>query len=213
MLINLRHILFIVAHPDDAELAAGGTISMLRKHNVKVTVLVLTTSEFNEEARDKRRAAAKRASNILDYKLIFYEEGHFDQVEDIKIYLLTRFLDKLIEEIKPDAIFTHDEVDSHYDHFLTHTAVLASSRKTNAAIFCFPPNELRTIKRSQFCPNVYVDIKDYFEAKVEALKQFEYEGQNFMAISIEDIKKINNAFGIIANCELAEIFKLKYYYL
>ena len=210
MIDAFEHAFFITAHPDDAELAAGGTIAKLRRRGVRVTVLVLTTSEFNDEARELRRAAARRAAEILDYDLQFFEDGRLDQVEDCPIYRVTRSLDAILDKEQPDAIFTHCDNDSHHDHFLTYSAVIASSRRVNSALLCFPPNELRTIKHRTFQPNLFVDIEDFFDEKVKSLEQYQYEGQNFRQLPIDDVRAANRSFGIVAGCALAEAFQLQF---
>ncbi len=105
--------LFIVAHPDDAEIVAGGTISALRLKNVDVTVAVATISEYRTELRPKRRMAAERAANLLDYKLEWIEDGQLDQVEELPEFRWVGLMDKLIRRIKPDLIFSHWPEDGH----------------------------------------------------------------------------------------------------
>ena len=111
----MNNVLFVVAHPDDAELAAGGTIKMLTEGGSKVTVLNLTISEKTREARQWRVQAAERAANILGYDLQWYEQGRFDHVADIKSHELVAHLDQLVRSLRADAVFSHCQGDSHID--------------------------------------------------------------------------------------------------
>ncbi len=40
-----KTVMFIIAHPDDAEGAAGGTISLMKKNGVKVVYLIVTNGD------------------------------------------------------------------------------------------------------------------------------------------------------------------------
>ncbi|MEL6866319.1 MAG: PIG-L deacetylase family protein [Bacteroidota bacterium] len=204
----MKRVLFVVAHPDDAELAAGGTIRMLADSGAEVKVLTLTISEKSEAMRKARKKAAREAARVLKYELAWYEEGRFDHVEEIRTHELVQYLDRLVESFSPDSVFSHWEGDSHWDHVCAAKAVKASSRRWNASLYALPPNEIRTVAYTSFTPNTFVDISPYIKAKMEAISHYSYPGQHFKAVNGEEYKALNRSIGLMANCEFAESFLL-----
>lgn len=182
--------LIITAHPDDAELALGGTIAYLISMGCRVTVAIATVSESNGEIRKKRILAAEQAAKILGHNIIWLASGDYDQVEDIPQYHLISIIDKLVEDLNPTIIMTHCETDSHYDHVKLSKAVTSSSRRwPTKSLFQFGPNELRTHKFVEFCPNTFVPIDRFLEQKMKALRCYEYLGQGFRRLDYDSVER------------------------
>lgn len=207
----MEKILFIVAHPDDAELAGGGTIKKFSSEGSPVRILNLTVSENTPATRNLRMDAARRAANTLGAELQWYKDGVYNQVEEIKMATLVGDIDALVLEFSPTKIFTHWEGDSHHDHILTSKAVIASSRKwTKTAIYFIPPNELKTINFTSFCPNTYVDISGHIDFKCEAIAEYNsFKGNIFRSLDVDDFKTASRFYGIASGCGYAEAFLLK----
>ncbi|MCB0747759.1 MAG: PIG-L family deacetylase [Ignavibacteriae bacterium] len=205
-----KRILFVVAHPDDAELAAGGFIrkSAAQGHDIKT--INLTISENTEETRNFRLKAAENAASILGFQLSWYADRKYNQVEEIPISDLVGFIDKEIESFQPDIIFTHWDGDSHWDHILTSKAVMASTRKWSGDLYFIPPNELKTVRQYGFNPNTFVDISDFFELKLDAIHQYNsFQGNIFRSLNVENVNRVNSYFGIIMGCDKGEAFLLQ----
>ena len=67
--MNLDVIVF-AAHPDDAELSMGGTISKLTKNKYKVGIVDLTRGEMGTRGNAKtRKKEAEIAADILKLKV------------------------------------------------------------------------------------------------------------------------------------------------
>lgn len=204
----MNRALFIVAHPDDAELAAGGTIKMLVEAGYQVKVITLTVSEKSGKTRQLRMNATNRAAHILGYDPVWYQDGAFDHVADIKHTDLVRYFDEFIHAYKPEMVFSHWDGDSHHDHVCTAKAVLSSSRRWKADLYAFPPNELKTAAFLRFVANTFVDITPFIEHKVEAIRQYSYPGQHFKALDEQHFRHINRSYGIQIGSEYAESFLL-----
>lgn len=203
-----RAALCVVAHPDDAEIGAGGTLAKLASRGTRVVVLCLTTSEWSEHLAQYRRDAAAASADLLGVELEWLEAGRYHQVEQIQQFELVRQLDSCIERLHPDLLITHAEDDSHHDHRLTHWAVLSASRSSKATFMAFPPADRRTAAFSRFAPNVFVDIADTIEQKLDALRQFEYHGQGFRKLEVEAMRQQCHHFGTLCGTEFAEAFQL-----
>lgn len=204
----LRRALFIVAHPDDAELSAGGTIALLTDKGVDVTVLTLTTSESTPQALEKRRKAAEAAGLILGHSILWAEDGRYNQVEDLPEYALVSIVDKFVTRVQPDLVFAHCVEDSHVDHVRVARAVIASSRRWKACLYAFGPAEYRTPQALRFKPTLFVDVSAYESKKKEAIDTFNYAGQGFRPLSWQACARQGKYYGAIAGCEFAEAFEV-----
>lgn len=201
----MTKVLIIVAHPDDAELAVGGTIAMLTQRGVEVIVATATVCEPNAEIRHKRIQAAQDAARLLGHQLHWFEDARYDHVEDIPQHRLVQLIDQLVEETAPTAVITHWDGDSHFDHVRLSNAVTASSRRwLDVHLYQFGPNEFRTIRALEFVPTLFLPIADYLEKKLKALSMFEYEGQGFRKLCNETVTRNALLCGARVGVEAAE---------
>jgi len=183
------NVLFVVAHPDDEVLGAGGTIYNLTKNNHNnVSVVFLSGSV---EARDLRPSNEdlvndiKKALNLLGVKSIFF--GPFPNIKfnTVDHLDLVKFVEKIIMETKPDIVYTHHPADLNNDHFHTsiacQTAVKLYQRRTDIkriAEFYFMEILSSTdwalnTAFNKFNPNSYVEINNEgLQMKIEALKSY-----------------------------------------
>ena len=201
-----RVCLVIVAHPDDAELAMGGTLQKLKANGIRTVVAVISTGLSDIEQKKRREKSAQKSADNIGFELIWPYALDYKQVEDIKTYDLVSSLDKLISEYSPSCIFSHWEHDSHTDHRLIANALLASSRKTKADIIAFPPADLSTSQAYVFSPNYFVDISDYVDNKYKSIEMYNYLDRGYRSLNIDDYRRRDAYFGIVAQCSFSEAF-------
>lgn len=207
---SYRKVIVLSAHPDDADITMGGTISMMSDQDIEVYVVNFTSSEVNQDNISKRIDAAEKAAKLLGYKIIWIKDGKYKQVEEIPSSTLVSIVDSLITEYAPEAIFTHWEGDSHNDHVLLARAVRASSRRWNADFYSFGPSEMKASKNEIFAANVYVEIDNsLIERKIKAISQYNYSGQGYQRLNIMDAKIIASYYGLLSGFSYAERFYLQ----
>lgn len=205
----MSRVLIVAAHPDDAELAAGGTISLLADQGIEVLVAFLTVSDRGEEARRLRTEAAARSAKVLGHSVRWLADGVHDQVEDVPTYRIVGWIDELVTDFAPTSVLTHTTVDSHTDHVRTGEAVIASSRRwPHASLYQFPPNEHRTVRHQQFVPNTYVPIADQLPRKLRALSEYDYAGAGFRSLDTNSVRLQAAVHGASVGVEAAEAFQL-----
>lgn len=127
----------IHAHPDDAEILAGGTLALLSQAGHSITIVSMTPGDCGstlhgplEIADIRRREAADAASLIgASYKCaefrdmaIFNEDG------------ARRRVTELIRELSPEIVLTASPADYHCDHEATSVLV------TDACFAASAPN-------------------------------------------------------------------------
>ncbi|MFF3689987.1 PIG-L deacetylase family protein [Streptomyces sp. NPDC002187] len=203
-----RTVLVVVAHADDAEIAAGGTIARLSDAGVRVVTAVLSLAETGLGA-ERRVGDTTQAADLLGYELCWPRDDLPLQVADYGEVALVATLDRLMTEIAPHTVLTHWRGDGHVDHALTGRAVAAALRKHRADLFSLRPAEPRTIATSHFTPNVFVDISDYVKRKAEALEPFTRQRPGFRPVDANAVQLADRFHGQLSGTEYAEAFALE----
>jgi LmbE family N-acetylglucosaminyl deacetylase len=160
-----RTVLAVGAHPDDLELAVGGTLARLAQGGARVVMAVVSVPADYET----RRAEAEEAAAILGCELrILLDGGVSHRIEDLRTYELVKVLDNLVRELNPAAVMVHGPQEFHRDHVLVHDAALSTQRLRFFDFFCYHPNFCRPVP-VQFHPRAYVDVSDTIELKMQAI--------------------------------------------
>ena len=160
-----RTVLAIGAHPDDLELAIGGTLARLARESAHVVMAVVSIpGDF-----DRRRAEARKAAEILGCELRILAENGCVRIDDLKSYQLVGMLDDLVRELEPAAVITHSANDFHHDHVVVHNACLSTQRLRPFDFFHFNPTMTRAVPVA-FHPRAYVDVSATIDLKMQAIE-------------------------------------------
>src|SRR5579862_6526084 len=170
--------LIVAPHPDDAELAAGGAILLLKAQGARVGVLDLTDGEPTPRGSPEiRRRETEAATAILglDWRgnLGLPNRSLVADLESRKLVA------GKIRQLRPRVLITHYWEDAHPDHVAASALVDAARfwaklSKTDmpgtphypAKILYYPSMHLP----QQLKPSVVLDVTAYHDRKVEALK-------------------------------------------
>ncbi len=181
-------VLVFAAHPDDAELAMGGTIAKLTRNNLKVGLIDLTRGELGTRGTAEiRQKEAFLAAGILKVSLrenLLIPDGDIERKKENIIKVLMP-----IRRYRPKIIFAPYFNDRHPDHI--HT-----SRLVKEAMFATGLSKLKTFDREvpqnayrpgklyyymqtyQFDPSFIIDISDSFETKMKAVQCYQSQFHN-----------------------------------
>jgi N-acetylglucosamine malate deacetylase 1 len=160
-----RTVLAIGAHPDDLELAIGGTLARLAHDGARVVMAIVSIpADFAT-----RQAEARRAAEILGCELRILLEDDCCRIDDIKHYKLVGMLDTLVRELQPAAVMTHSANEFHRDHVAVHNACFSTQRLRPFDFFHFNPTMCRPVPVS-FHPRAYVDVSATIEVKMQAIE-------------------------------------------
>jgi LmbE family N-acetylglucosaminyl deacetylase len=197
--------LFVVAHPDDAEIPAGGTIAMLTDGGVRVVTAVLSMPERGAEA-DERKRLTERAADLLGAELCWPVGVAHWGVSEMSELEVVAVLDRLMADVRPLAVFTHWIGDGHVDHRLTARATAAATRRHRVDHYAFRPAEPRTPALTQFAPQAFVDVTKVSERKQAALAPFGVARRGFRPVDLEAVEATDRFYGRLGGVELAEGF-------
>lgn len=125
-----KKLLFVAAHPDDAEFSAGGLISAWRKAGHSVKILCLTNGNAGHHQTKPKELAKRRAeeaalsADIIGAELEIWDQADGELVASIE---LRKQLIGSIRTFAPDLIITHRLADYHPDHRATGQLVQDSA--------------------------------------------------------------------------------------
>jgi len=160
-----RTVVAIGAHPDDLELAVGGTLARLSRDGARVVMAVVSIPGDYEV----RLEEARRAAGILGCELRVLMEGGPKRIDDLKTYQLVGLLDSVVRDCQPAAVLTHSAAEFHRDHVTVHNATVSTQRLMQFDFFSYSPTMCRPVP-VQFHPRLYVDVSGTIDAKMEAIK-------------------------------------------
>ena len=155
----------------------------------------------NTEAKEEQ----KKACEILGVKNISFLEFE-DMRVPYSVELISK-LDKIINDINPDIIFTHFTFDTHQDHINTAKATISASRKQNT-IFLYEPITPSGRGHIPFRPQVYIDITDTIGKKINSLKAHKSQYKKYGDSWIEGVKARARFRGYEMGAEFAECFEI-----
>ena len=173
--------LVISPHPDDAEIAMGGTIAALLQQGVRVVVADLTNGEPTPHGSvEKRQREANAASVVLGIserrQLTLKNREVFDTVENRNVVA------GLIREVRPHILFGPYWEDVHPDH--VQAAALVEAARFYAKFVkselphepWYPKKHLHffsTHIKVRYQPSFVFDISAHLEAKMSAIAAYE----------------------------------------
>ena len=175
--------LVIAPHPDDETIGAGGTIAKIARAGCEVFVAIVTTGqqpEYSAEHVGKVRSETEKAHRLLGVKETFWLDLPAARLSETPVRTLNESVRSIMLQIAPDTVLMPFVGDIHVDHQLVFQAVLVASRPHQAD---YPKRLLayETLSETNwnapyltpgFIPNVFVEITDTLETKLEAMSAF-----------------------------------------
>jgi N-acetylglucosamine malate deacetylase 1 len=170
-------VLAIFAHPDDVELAVGGTLLKMKSLGYATGALDVTRGEMGTRGTpDGRAKEAEEAAKLLKLDVrenLGLPDGHVF-VDDQSRAKLVRVLRRL----KPKVLLTHQDRDPHPDHnhivqLVREAARLASMRRYDAKTGddkIEPPIVAHNVFSRRVVPSFIVDISDFLDEKMAAIR-------------------------------------------
>ena len=154
-------ILAIGPHPDDIEFGCGGTLIKYVNKGHGVYLLVMSDGSFGGDP-ELRMSEQKQAAEFIKVKGLFW--GNFCDTEMAESRELILKIEEIVNQVKPDAVFLNYPDDVHQDHRAVAQAGISATRYIKEVLFYEVPTTQR------FEPNIFVDIADALDRKLELLK-------------------------------------------
>jgi len=231
---DVERALVVVAHPDDVDYGAGGTIAQWTDAGIEVTYCLVTAGDaggFDPTVaradipgiRMAEQRAAAKVLGVHDVRLLGYRDG---QVE--ASYELRRDISRVIRQVRPQRMLVQSPEwnftrigASHPDHMATGDAtwraIYPDARNPFAHPELISEEGLADWKVAEVwmmsgpAPDVVVDVTATFDRKVAALlkheSQTDHMGEAFEEIVAGWLRENAAAHGLPQG-HLAELFNV-----
>jgi LmbE family N-acetylglucosaminyl deacetylase len=210
---NNRTVLVIVAHADDMEFMAGGTVAKMAALGYAIHEIIATNNERGtlesawgpEFTAEGRREEARRGAAVLGVRsveFLGYEDG---RLSETPLNELREKCMRAIRRLRADILFTWDPFapyENHQDHRAVAWAAMEAASFSHFPLYHpehqedgLPPHYVAEQYYFAKVPkdvNKTVDISDYIERKIEAL--FEHKSQ--MELTVAEVKLAAQATGL-----------------
>lgn len=213
-------VLVISAHPDDETIGAGGTLARHIANGDEVHWVVCTqphapcwsNAQIKQAAEQVERVAAfypMRSVHRLGFPTV--------RLNTVPYMELSQRIQKVVDEVRPDVVYTTPRHDVNQDHRLVHDCTLVAVRPLPGTSVRFvlsyeigPTTRYGLVSGATgFQPQVFVDITDHLERKLEAMQIYQAEVKEFPhPRSREGLELIARERGLSAGLVAAECFEL-----
>ncbi len=221
----MNKVLFIAVHPDDETLGCGGTILKHKAQGDEIYWLVVTNATKNHplhfsdefvEMRDKLVDTVSEAYGFNETVKLNLPTQMLHAV-DMKDFVVA--VDAVFKRIQPNVIYMPFRGDVHSDHRAAFEAIYACTKSFRKPyieniymIEALSETEFApAIPGDTFVPNVYVDITDFMDRKLEIMNMYSKEVMKEpYPRSLSSIKAQARVRGSRAGVMFAEAFMLLY---
>lgn len=217
-------VLACCAHPDDAEILAGGTLAKYSLRGDEVNIAITTNGEVGHPVWPKEKIAkireeeARSAAAVIGARLFwlgFPDEFLFDS-RQTRLAVID-----VIRQCRPDVILTHWPGDLYNpDHTVTGQIVndVAIMTTVPSIVTQAPPCEkipvvyfMDSMAGVGFVPDEYVDITDTFELKLNMFGEHRSQVSDWLkdqyGSSMEEMVEVSAKYrGFQAGVRYAEGF-------
>ena len=208
------------AHPDDAEMAMGGTIAKLVKAGHRSLIVSLTRGEggtFGDVASRAREAAAAAAVLGCDCRLLDFPDTRVECTVESReriVDVLRETRPRIVFAPFPDSTLGHRDGAAHVDHIATGNIVRDAVKlaRLRGLARPHPAHEVWRLYYYMVPRNVYphlaVDVTAELDTLVRAISAYRTQ----MEIArhgrpILDVLRVYRAsLGAVIGCEYAEAF-------
>jgi LmbE family N-acetylglucosaminyl deacetylase len=211
----MKKVLVITPHPMDETIGMGGTILKHVANRDELHWLILTKPEESKWEKEKLDKNIKEVVTIAGiYKFKSYRRLNYiqDSLDESLTKELAEVLKGTFELIKPEIIYLPfiNSLNNDYNTaFKAALTAIESFKLKVQKILCYEVISNMNFASEPFNPNIYVDVSEFIDKKLEIMNMYEEEVQGYpLSKSVENIKSLAKVRGAEINTEYAEAFAL-----
>lgn len=214
----MHNCLFIAPHPDDEILGGGATIKKLTTEGNQVFVLVVTRGTpklYSDEKIQNVRSEARKAHHFLGIAKTIFLDFHAPELDVTSQSEIAGSISEVIRKHTISTLYIPHRGDIHSDHRQVYHASLVAARPVDnclvKSIYAY-----ETLSETEwappfgddaFIPTHFVNVTQYFDAKLQAMQCFKSQLRNFPnPRSLENIEALAKFRGATVGYDKAEAF-------
>ena len=215
-----RRTLVVAPHPDDEVLGCGGTLLRRKSEGYSLGWLIMTgmsvSAGWTAERVLSRDAEIDVVAEMIGFDEVFNLRLPTTSLDTLPMADLIEKVSAVFASFRPEEVFVPNRSDIHTDHRITFDVVAACTKwfrcPSVRRVFAY-----ETISETDFCldsagafrPNVFIDVGEYVERKIEILKVYESElGAAPFPRSIDAVRAQGVLRGVASGFAMAEGFQL-----
>lgn len=221
----MSKVIFVAVHPDDETLGCGGTILKHKSQGDEIFWMVLTGPQkglmphFTDDFLAKRDAMLDGIAKEYGFDETIRLGFPTQMLHTLDLRDIIQKISEVFRRIQPDTIYMMYCHDVHSDHRVAFDAVYSCTKsfrypfiKNIYMIEALSETDFAmAIPGNSFVPNVFVDISDYIEKKLEIASMYIGEMQEDpYPRSQSAIRALARVRGARAGVMYAEAFQLLY---
>lgn len=217
-----RTLLIVAAHPDDEVLGCFGTVAKMIQDGWVAYTLILSGGKtsrgiVNSAELDNLRVEMKKANSSIGIEEVFHADFPDNAFDSVPLLNIVKEIEKVKRQVSPEIIFTHHTGDMNIDHHITHRAVLTATRPmVDESVHSIYAMEVPSStewncysKESAFIPNIFVDITDAIDKKIEAMAMYSSELREYPhPRSLQHLRELARTNGVKVGLNYSENFML-----
>jgi LmbE family N-acetylglucosaminyl deacetylase len=175
-------VLVIAPHPDDEVIGAGGTIARHVAGGDEVALCVVTegySPPWPADAVETDRRQVEAVRKVLGINRAFFLGFPTVKLNTVPNMELTSALQRVVEEVRPEVVYTSSGSDINQDHCIVFDATLVATRpwpgSTIRRVLSYEIGYASHFGHQTFAANVFVDIESFLDRKLEAMKCYKTE--------------------------------------
>jgi LmbE family N-acetylglucosaminyl deacetylase len=189
---DIERILVVTAHPDDVDFGSAGSVARWTDAGIEVAYCICTNGEAGgfdasvprttmAEIRQAEQRAAAKVVGVSDVTFLGYPDGRLEATIELR-----RDISRVIRRVRPQRVVSQSPERNFRRVYASHPDHLAAGEATLAAVYPDARNQFAhpELLEEGFEPwsatemylatadasDVFVDITDTFERKLDALR-------------------------------------------
>jgi N-acetylglucosamine malate deacetylase 1 len=217
----MQNILVVSVHPDDETLGCGGTLLKHKKDGSILNWLIITNAiaddGWNPQIIENRQKEIIEVSRLYGFEKVIKLDFPTTRLDEVPFSSIIAKVSNAIKEIEPNVVYINNRSDIHSDHKIAFNAVMSCTKTFRYPFIqricmyeCLSETEFApALTENVFVPNVFVDITDYIDKKLEIMSVFASEVMpDNLPRSYNAIKALAAYRGSRIGVEYAEAFSL-----
>ena len=204
------NVVAICAHPDDVEFNCAGALLKHKEQGDEVVIIIVsngaTENHRCETVRSKENGIleAKKAASVIGAKLYILDYKALDIPCNHKII---GELESIINKHNADTVYTHWHGHTNQDHRRVSMASLAAARCVDRVLM-WEEGIPHSSCTSGFNPQLYVDITEQMDKKVEAVRAHDSQVEKYGKELVDGILARARYRGYQIRVKYAECFQV-----
>lgn len=217
----MKKVLVIAPHPDDETLGCGGTLLRHKKLGDEINWLIVTSATEKTDLPDYdvqyKSIEINKVAEIYGFKFFQNLCLPTTRLDVLPLADIITDISNVFKELFPEIIYLPYRGDIHSDHRVVFDAVASCTKwfryesiKRVLAYETLSETDFGINPDANgFRPNVFVDITNYLETKLEIMKVYASElGEFPFPRSGQAVRALAALRGAASGCHAAEAFML-----